>query len=270
MAQNKKRSGGGFKGMLASGFILVIIAAGLFAVVRNNNIENPSDAYEYFKSWSDKAWECGAGKADWKCNGSSGRGGSDEGSEKNKNVSDKFKSSTSKDKALAQLDKVKVQDRVEVAYKRSEWKHWTGRSGSSCNTREDVLKAQGDKVKTDKDCRVLSGTWIDPYSKDKFTNSSKLDIDHVIPLSAAAQSGGQAWSKEKKEKFANDKSQLLAVSATENRKKSDDGPGDYMPPNKDFRCDYSKMWIDTSLKYGLSIEKSDKTALTSALRKCSS
>lgn len=262
MAQRKGRSGGsGFKGFFATGLVLVLLVSGITAIVRNNNINSIPDAYEYFKSWSDKAWECGAGDVDWKCDTSGKK------KDKDSQVSGKVVSSTKKDKSLAALDKITVKDREEVEYKRSEWKHWTG---SPCNTREKVLKEQGKNVKTDKECRALSGTWIDPYSGDKFDNASKLDIDHVIPLSAAAQSGGQKWSKEKKEKFANDTSQLLAVSATENRKKSDDGPGKYMPPNRDFRCDYAKLWVDTASKYDLTIDKADKRALTSALNKCSS
>lgn len=266
MAQRKGRSGGGFKGFFASGLVLTLLVCGLVAIAKNNNLQSPTDVYEYVKSWSDKVWSCGAGEAEWECSGGKGGPGGDGSKESNEAASKVNSSSTKKDEALAQLDKIVVRDRKEVSYKRSEWKHWTG---SPCDTREKVLKSQGAKVKTDDYCKAVSGTWVDPYSGDTFKDASKLDIDHVIPLSAAAQSGGQAWSREKKEKFANDTSQLLAVSAGENRKKSDKGPGDYMPPNKDFRCDYAKLWIDTALKYELSIEKSDKTALTAALRKCS-
>lgn len=193
------------------------------------------------------------------------------------------------------IDKLKVvnDDSKDVGYSRSEWKHWVRYGDNSCwNTREEVLRINAipgtvklldsskrptSNVKTA--CAigvnnkgtlttVNSGKWIDPYSGETFTDSSKLDIDHIIPLSKAARSGGQAWSAKNKQQFANDIENLLAVSAKENRGKSDKGPGEYMPKDKSYHCQYSKSYISIAYKYNLTINKKDYEALKKALKSC--
>lgn len=276
---------GGIKGFLASGVVLLLLGGGLMSIVQSNNLKSPTDVFTYFKGWSDNIWDCGAGDLEWNCDLPKGEGGGSGGSgssEKDKggstgNNSDKLPpegsntdyaggSQGAKLVTLDKLDKLSVGDAQIVDYKRSEWKHWTG---SPCNTRETVLKNSGKDVKNDKDCRALSGTWVEPYDNKTVTDASQLDIDHVIPLGYAATHGGQSWSPAKKEQFANDLTQLLATDAGENRSKSDKGPGKYMPPNKAYHCEYAKIWVNTASKYNITIEENDKVKLKAALQKCS-
>lgn len=270
MNSNKNKSGGGFKGLIATGITLVILASGLMGVAKVNNINSVPELFMYFKSYSDKIWECSDGKVQWTCENplNGGSNGSNTGDKDSVPSKGNATSASGKDESSKKLESIKIGTAQKVNYERSEWKHWTG---SPCNTRAEVLKSQGENVKSEaKTCKITSGTWNDPYSGDTFTDASKLDIDHVIPLSYAAQAGGQSWDAAKKEQFANDTSQLLAVSASENRKKSDDGPADYMPKNKDYHCEYSKLWIDTATKYDLTITQKDKQALDKGLAKCGS
>lgn len=191
----------------------------------------------------------------------------------------------------------KEDDKKNVGYSRAEWKHWTGTEGRSCwNTREEILYRDAvpgtaklvDKQKkaTDKyeeacafgtpieeDGRIKvstekSGEWIGPYSGKKITDSSEIDIDHVVPLSNAARNGGQEWSAEKKETFANDPDNLLVTTAKENRTKGDKGPGKYMPPNKTYQCQYAKTYTAVVYKYDLSITESDYKELSKAIKAC--
>lgn len=268
---SKRSSGGGFKRMIATGLTLLLVISGIVGIVKVNNINSAGDAYDFFKAWSDKVWECSEGKVAWNCDspldgGSKGSGsGSDNGDKGSKGEAT---SNSSSDESVKKLESLTIANANEdVSYNRSDWKHWTG---SPCNTREEVLKEQGVDVQTDKECRSVSGTWNDPYSDEVFKEAGKLDIDHVIPLNYANSHGGASWSKEQKEAFANDKSQLLAVSASENRKKSDKGPSEYMPANKDFHCEYSKLWVDTASKYGISITEKDKKTLNKSLSRCDS
>lgn len=269
---SKNNSSGGFKGIIASGLTLILIVSGLIGVAKVNNLNSPADLYNYFKSYSDKIWECSEGEVKWNCDTSKGGSKSGKGSSESKpgkeGAESGPKSATDKEASSKKLSTLKIAELQKADYKRSDWKHWIG---SPCDTRETILKEQGTDVKTDPStCKVLSGTWVDPYSSETITDASKLDIDHVIPLSAAAQRGGNGWNVKKKEAFANDKSQLLAVSAGENRKKGDDGPADYMPKNKDFHCEYSKLWVDTADKYDLTITAKDKKALEKGLNTCDS
>lgn len=263
---SRKSSGGGFKGLIITGITLVMLASALVGIAKVNNLNSPSDMYGFFKSWSDKVAECTGGKVEWNCespfDGGSGAPGGNSGSDP---VPGEAGSGSSSDESLKKVEGITISDVEKVKYDRSDWKHWTG---SPCNTREEVLKEQGKNVKTDSECRATSGTWDDPYSQETFTDAGELDIDHVIPLSYANSHGGSKWTAEQKETFANDKTQLLAVDASENRKKSDKGPSEYMPPNKSYHCEYSKLWVDTATKYDLSITEKDKDTLTKALKKC--
>ena len=197
---------------------------------------------------------------------------------------------------LKEIEIIKKEE--DVDYDRKEWKHWTSYKGNSCwNVREEVLKRDAipgsinliskDKVSTTNEkeaCAIGivsksnnptkietkgSGQWIDPYSGDLIEDSSQIDIDHIIPLSKAAKSGGQSWNKAKKEQFANDLENLLATSAKENRKKSDKGPGEYMPPNKDYKCQYAKSYISVAHKYSLTINEKDSKVLNKTIKGCS-
>lgn len=265
-----KKGSNSFKGAILSGIMIIILSAGILGWAKVNDISSVKDVYGYFKSLSDKAWECGAGEAEWNCDTSlnvkdrPGRSTGDSGGGENSVPSDPTES---RDGALNTLESITVAEPAEIDYNRSEWRHWLG---SPCNTRETVLKQQGENVKADeKTCKILSGSWVDPYSTDVYTDASKLDIDHIIPLGYAARHGGQDWDSDLKKDFANDVSNLLAVSAGENRSKSDKGPSGYMPPNKDFHCEYGKIWVSVASEYELSITGDDKSALTSALEKCS-
>ena len=51
---------------------------------------------------------------------------------------------------------------------------------------------------------MVSGSWNDPYSGKTITDATKLDIDHMVPLKEAHQSGAANWSRERKRAYAND------------------------------------------------------------------
>lgn len=202
-----------------------------------------------------------------------------------------------KNYTLSLLEKLNVSNSNEIEYNRSEWKHWSSTEGRACwSTREEILNrdaeegtvayidkqmnvttnyseacAIGTPIKEDGKLRVdtvNSGEWVDPYSGKSITSASELDIDHIIPLKYAAENGGQSWSEDKKEIFANDPDNLLATSAKENRSKGAKGPSDYMPPYKAYRCQYAKSFVGVASKYDLSIQKNDSDVLNKTLSDC--
>lgn len=158
---------------------------------------------------------------------------------------------------------------TSVPYNRKDYKHWIAIQGA-CDTRETALVRDGSDVVTDPStCKVTSGSWVDPYSGETFTDAKKMDIDHLIPLQYAHQHGGASWDAAKKQAYANDlDTVLLTVSARENRSKGAAGPGEYMPPLKSYRCEYSQRWVAVSEKYGLTVGKADRQALNSGLSSC--
>ena len=106
------------------------------------------------------------------------------------------------------------------------------------------------------------------------SDASDVDIDHVIPLSYAHRHGGSYWSAYKKEQFANDPINLLPTYDIENRKKSDKGPSEYLPSDKNLACAYIKRWQAIRNKYDLNIAPDDKVIIrdiissTSTERSC--
>ena len=158
---------------------------------------------------------------------------------------------------------------TSVPYNRKDYRHWVSVQGA-CDTREMALVRDGVSVVTDPStCKVVSGSWVDPYSGETFADAKKMDIDHLIPLQYAHQHGGASWDAGKKQAYANDlDTVLLTVSARENRSKGASGPGEYMPPLKSYRCEYSQRWVSVSEKYGLTVGKADRQALNSGLSSC--
>ncbi|AHH97296.1 hypothetical protein BC739_008033 [Kutzneria viridogrisea] len=156
-----------------------------------------------------------------------------------------------------------------AGYSRSRFPHWSSQGGR-CDTREVVLARDGQDVRTDAECRAVSGTWWSPYDGKTLTSASQLDIDHMVPLAAAWRSGADTWTTDRRKAFANDlvHSQLIAVSASSNRAKGDQTPDSWRPSNTAYWCEYSRAWTDVKHVYGLSITEPEYAALDLMLGFC--
>lgn len=180
------------------------------------------------------------------------------------------------------LNGIPIKEADNVSYNRDDWNHWI--DVRSCWTvREAVLardatpgslamkdKNGNDTTDVNNACEITSGKWSDPYSGKEFTNPKDLDIDHMVPLNYTAQHGGNSWDKNRKEQYANnlDPGHLLAVSASENRSKSDKGPGSWKPSNQAYYCQYATNWVTVSTKWGLTISNNDAEAIKQMLSTC--
>jgi hypothetical protein len=157
-------------------------------------------------------------------------------------------------------------------YDRREWRHWITRNCR--DTRQQVLirDAIGPvEFETPSECRVRAGAWVDPFSGDTLRDVSRIDIDHMVPLKAAHESGGWRWDAEKKERFANDLTDLLhllAVSASLNRSKGDRGPDRWMPPDTAFWCQYGLMWERIKITWNLRMSAEEVAAVEDAKGRC--
>lgn len=153
-----------------------------------------------------------------------------------------------------------------------DWNHWLG---TPCDTRQSVLIRDAKNIfvkKTSDECSILSGKWVSPYEKDSskasFTDPTQLAIDYIVPISYAEQHGAASWTVAKKTQFANDATNLTAVSpAVENAKKNQ-GPSSYMPENEDFQCRYAATWVSTTSKYDLTMTLQDKQEVEKIINKC--
>ncbi len=99
-------------------------------------------------------------------------------------------------------------------YYRDNWRHWIDDDSDCQDTRHEMLIFTSNtfvEFKTDRGCQVTVGEWYDPYSGDTFTDSTAVDLDHIVPLKFAHGHGGDKWSRDKRQTFANDPQNLLPV-----------------------------------------------------------
>jgi Protein of unknown function (DUF1524) len=156
-----------------------------------------------------------------------------------------------------------------AGYSRDQFPHWIIQSGN-CDTRETVLQRDGTGVSVDGACRPTSGSWYSVYDAVWVSNSSEVDIDHIVALAEAWRSGAAAWTISRRQGFANDLeiAQLIAVSQSSNASKGDRDPSEWTPPNTNTWCIYAREWIWVKHSYSLTLDSPEKSALGSMLDDC--
>jgi Protein of unknown function (DUF1524) len=154
-------------------------------------------------------------------------------------------------------------------YSRDRFPHWIIISGT-CDTRETVLKRDGKNVTTNSSCSATSGSWYSPYDGATWTAASDVDIDHVVPLAEAWRSGASSWTDSKRQQYANDLTdpQLIAVTDNVNQSKGDQDPSTWQPSRTAYRCTYAEMWVRVKYVWKLTLQSSEKSALTTMLNGC--
>lgn len=148
--------------------------------------------------------------------------------------------------------------------------------GPGCNVRNFILKRDMTNVVTESaaNCNVVSGTLQDPYTNKTInfvrgaSTSDDVQIDHVVALSNAWQTGAQQLSKEERFNLANDPLELLAVDGPTNQKKGDGDAATWLPPNKDYRCRYVARQIAVKSKYALWVTQAEHDAMVKILNDC--
>lgn len=161
------------------------------------------------------------------------------------------------------------------AYNRDDYmRRWRDADGDCQDTRQEVLIAESEvpvEFATNQRCKVVAGEWHDPFTGRTFTDPSKLDIDHMVPLKEAHSSGAANWPNERKRAYANDLEHphtLIAVERGANRSKGSRDPADWMPPNEDFRCRYLGIWVEVKEMWGLAMDPEERTLVRSSLEDC--
>lgn len=177
--------------------------------------------------------------------------------------------------ALAALNNLEVKGRApKTGYARSQFPHWSDPDRNGCDARNDTLKRDLTnityKVGT-RDCKVIAGQLLDPFSGKVITFSATkvvIDIDHVVALSNAWQTGAAYFDKSKRTQIANDPLNLLAVDSKLNRQKGDGDAATWLPPSKAFRCEYVARQVAVKAKYGLWVTQPEKVAIDKILSTC--
>lgn len=152
-----------------------------------------------------------------------------------------------------------------TGYIRTLFRLWIDADGNGCDTRHEVLIAEAIVAPTvGGSCALTGGEWLSLYDGLTFSDARKLDIDHVVPLAEAWDSGAWAWDAARRTAFANDLGvswALIAVSAASNRSKGDQDPADWLPPRVGFRCEYLADWVAIKERWHLTVDPAEKAAI---------
>ena len=136
---------------------------------------------------------------------------------------------------------------------------WLYSGGQS--TRDSVLQEE----------RRADGSWFSAYDASVVSGSSDLDIDHLVPLAEAWESGAHNWTDKTWTSYANDAEDprsLIAVSAASNRSKGARDPADWWPPSPQYRCQYAVDWVAVKARWGLAVDAAEHESLAAQLDQC--
>ncbi|MCH4159193.1 MAG: DUF1524 domain-containing protein [Bifidobacterium minimum] len=166
----------------------------------------------------------------------------------------------------------------KTGYSRSQFgTAWADVDHNGCDTRNDILSRDltGRTYRSGThDCIVATGTLNDPYTGRRIgfvrgeKTSTAVQIDHVVALSNAWQTGAQKLDSLTRERFANDPYNLLAVDGPANEQKSDGDAATWLPSNKSFRCQYVARQIGVKHRYGLWVTRAEHDAMARVLSGC--
>ena len=163
-------------------------------------------------------------------------------------------------------------DEVRDGYDRTKFRHWVDADGDGCNTRAEVLLTEASTPPTTgPKCAIVGGSWYSAYDDTYITNARVSDIDHMVPLAEAWDSGAYAWTPQQRESYANDLDEpraLIAVTATTNRSKADQDPHEWLPPYQPAWCEYVTAWATMKTRWNLTVDPAEKTTLIDTAGRC--
>lgn len=170
------------------------------------------------------------------------------------------------------LGQLPVATEHSAGYLRALFPTWIDADKDGCNTRAEVLIAEA-TIKPDigAKCALSGGRWLSPYDHVVVTAAANLDIDHLVPLAEAWQSGAWRWSAATRTAYANDlgyAADLVAVTAHANRAKGDREPSAYLPTARSYDCSYVAQWVAVKWRWRLSVDPAEKAWLTKFLAAC--
>lgn len=162
---------------------------------------------------------------------------------------------------------------AKTGYSRSQFGSGWVREGG-CDMRNTILARDMVDVTRNEKCQVVSGRLVDSYTGTGVTfmkgsqTSQDVQIDHIVSLSNAWQTGAQQLSKERRIQLANDPINLIAVEGNINQAKGESDAASWLPPNKLFRCEYISRQVEVKYAYGLWVTPSEKDAMVRVLSAC--
>ncbi|MBA3233534.1 MAG: DUF1524 domain-containing protein [Propionibacteriales bacterium] len=160
-----------------------------------------------------------------------------------------------------------VATETRAGYDRDKFRHWIDADDDCRDTRDEVLASES--LIAVHGCDIRAGRWHSYYDGVVTRDSSDFDIDHLVPLAEAWDSGAKKWTAGTRQRFANDlgdRRSLVAVTASSNRSKGDQDPADWIP--RLGRCHYVTQWVAVKIRWRLKVNAVEKRSLTQRARGC--
>ncbi|MEV6275408.1 HNH endonuclease family protein [Nocardia sp. NPDC051832] len=179
-------------------------------------------------------------------------------------------------------------------YDREKFPHWDTNKAehgfgaeftqyAKCTTREVMMlrDAVGAVTLDAKTCKITvgkDGGWRDEYGfmdaktgqlkpYKWMTDPATVDAEHIVPLAEAWRSGAASKDEDTRRRIANDAVNLEASDPSANRSKGDQDIANYLPPGT-FRCAYIDRYVRVKIKYALTVDSAEQSALRTAVADC--
>ncbi|HSS68342.1 MAG TPA: HNH endonuclease family protein [Nocardioidaceae bacterium] len=148
-----------------------------------------------------------------------------------------------------------------AGYDRDKFNLWIDADGDCLDTRAEVLTEESLTPVTG-DCSIETGRWYSYYDAVTWTRASDVDIDHLVPLAEAWDSGARTWTSKTRERYANDlgdRRTLVAVTDNVNESKGDQDIAEWLPDHG--RCRYVREWTAVKTRWSLRVDRREKQAM---------
>ena len=148
---------------------------------------------------------------------------------------------------------------------------WADVDRNGCDTRNDVLRRDLSATE-EEDCTVLSGTLDEPYTASREVRPrTRIGRGADRPRRRAGGRLGErrpGVDRRKREAFANDPANLLAVDGPANQEKGASDAATWLPPQRGYRCVYALRQVRVKAAYGLWVTAAERDALNRELNRC--
>jgi hypothetical protein len=96
-----------------------------------------------------------------------------------------------------------------------------------------------------------------------------VDIDHMVPLAEAWDSGARGWTSRTRLRFANDlgdRRALVAVTDNVNQSKGDQDLAEWLPARQ--VCRYLGEYVAVKLRWSLRVDRRESSAMRQLAEQC--
>jgi hypothetical protein len=172
--------------------------------------------------------------------------------------------------ALDVLGTIVVSNEHRGGYVRESFAYPADLDGDGCDTRDEVLLSESVTPASGQGsgCTV-TGRWRSLYDGVETGSAGDLQIDHVVALKEAWDSGAWQWDPITLAAYGNDTTDertLRAVTSSTNLSKGDKDPSNWLPPDSAGVCTFIGDWVSIKARWTMSMDQSEYGRIRNLLK----